>query len=267
MTIKLGENIAALAVGDVLVDSAYLGAVKVYPEIEEPETPGGLPEGISTTLSENSWEIISQVSKAGYASTYWSIGDEIIIILSTGETLNMQIYDFDHDDLADGSGKAGITFGTKNLMAATRVMNSTSSNKGSFTGSAMYSYLSGDLFFDVNDEVGGRIVSVTKKTAEGGGTSNLLTETMDIFMFSQIECTGAALTSLAGEGFLYPIFSDNASRIKKLSNGNNAASVWWNRSARPTSAYSTYFTAISATGIASYSTSNSLRGVCFGFCV
>lgn len=49
--------------------------------------------------------------------------------------------DFNHDDLADGSGKAGITFGMKELMADVHNMNSANTNVGSFVGSEMFSYL------------------------------------------------------------------------------------------------------------------------------
>lgn len=96
----------------------------------------GYVDTISTTLAENSWAQIATVAAAGTAENYWKVGDEIDIVVN-GETLTLQIYGFNHDNLTSG-GKAGITFGMKNLMTETRQMNASNTNAGGFTGSAMY---------------------------------------------------------------------------------------------------------------------------------
>nr|DAK70048.1 MAG TPA: putative transglutaminase-family protein [Caudoviricetes sp.] len=78
--------------------------------------------GVSKTLNDNSWEVISAVSKAGLASNYWSVGDSKAVTLngiagsSNGLTLNTTLYcyilGFNHDMSSEGGDKDGITFGT-----------------------------------------------------------------------------------------------------------------------------------------------------------
>jgi hypothetical protein len=77
-----------------------LGELK---EIEEP-----------ITLATASWEKIAEISQSGQAANYFSIGETKTLTLTdvfgNTEEITVAIADFNHDDLADGSGKAGITF-------------------------------------------------------------------------------------------------------------------------------------------------------------
>jgi hypothetical protein len=50
---------------------------------------------------------------------------------------------------------------------------------------------------------------------------------MSIFLFSEIEIFGTNTESFTGEGTQYPIFTNAASRVKRLSNGTGGASIWW----------------------------------------
>lgn len=81
---------------------------------------------VSTTLNDNDWATISNVSNAGLASNYWSVGDSkavtlngdvvvptfvIALSLSSYSTC-VYILDFDHDMSSANGTKDGITFGT-----------------------------------------------------------------------------------------------------------------------------------------------------------
>lgn len=224
----------------------------------------GYVDTISTTLSENSWAQIAAVAAAGNAENYWNVGDEIDIVVN-GETLTLQIYGFNHDDLTAG-GKAGITFGMKNLMAETRQMNSTNTNAGSFTGSAMYDWLTNTLFPALPEDLKGVIKAVDKKTSAGQTSTTILTESMKVFLFSPVE-TGLRTTTdvYKDEGETYPIFTDNASRIKYLANGTGSANYWWERS--PHATYSTSFCSVNSGGSANGNSASNSYGVCFGFCI
>lgn len=221
-------------------------------------------EMLNATLANNTWAQIAAASAAGVASSTWSVGDTKDITVS-GETLTLEIVGFNHDDLADGSGKAGITFGLKNLMASTRQMNSSNTNAGGFTSSAMYSWLQGTLLNSLPSDLQAVLKSVNKKTSAGSQSSTINTNAMKIFLFSEVEIFGSVTYSKSGEGSQYTRFATASSRIKYLSNGSGSASFWWERS--PYGNSSTGFCGVGSGGGAGIGGASVWGGVCFGFCV
>lgn len=71
----------------------------------------------SYTFANASWEYIGSIAERGMASSAFALGDTKEVELM-GEPWTLEIVAFDHDDLADGSGKAGITIVTKNRSAS-----------------------------------------------------------------------------------------------------------------------------------------------------
>lgn len=218
----------------------------------------------NATLANNTWAQIAKASAAGKASSLWNVGDTKDITVS-GETLTVEIVGFNHDDKADGSGKAGITFGLKNLMANTRQMNSSNTNSGGFTGSAMYTWLQGTLLNSLPTDLKAVLKEVNKKTSAGSQSSTINTNAMKIFLFSEVEIFGSVAYSKSGEGSQYSRFATASSRIKYLSNGTGAASYWWERS--PGASNSNTFCYVGSGGSAHYYYASYSGGVCFGFCV
>lgn len=139
--------------------------------------------GVSKTLNDNSWEVISAVSSAGLASTYWSIGDCKNIVLNgnvgnlslTGYNISVFILDFNHDSAEEGGTKDGITFsGFKNVpsvetdVALTYLygsyrtgfyMNPTATNFGGWRGSSMRYYTLGST--NSNNNIGADTTTTT----------------------------------------------------------------------------------------------------------
>ena len=218
---------------------------------------------LSPTLANNTWAQIAAASEAGVAASTWSVGDTKNITVG-GETLTVEIVGFNHDDLASG-GKAGITFGLKNLMANTRQMNSSNTNAGGFTGSDMYDWLQGTLLNSLPSDLRAVLKSVNKKTSAGSQSSTINTNAMKIFLFSEIEIFGSVTYSKSGEGSQYSRFATASSRIKYLSNGSGSAYLWWGRS--PGGNSSNAFCYVHSSGNASSGNAYGSRGVCFGFCV
>lgn len=60
------------------------------------------------TFSGGSWADIAKISENGEAAEYFAVGDTKSVTFGDA-TVTMRIIDFDHDDLSDGSGKAGMT--------------------------------------------------------------------------------------------------------------------------------------------------------------
>lgn len=217
----------------------------------------------NATFSKNTWAQIAKASAAGKASQLWSVGDTKDITVS-GETLTLVIMGFNHDDLASG-GKAGITLGLKNLMATTRRMNVSNTNSGGFTGSEMYSWLQNTLLPTLPSDLQTVLKSVNKKTSAGSQSSTINTNSMKLFLFSEIEIFGSTTYSKAGEGSQYSYFATAANRIKYLANGTGSAYWWWERS--PYGSNSNSFCVVNGSGNASNYYASSAYGVCFGFCV
>lgn len=217
----------------------------------------------NSVLSKNTWAQIAKASAAGKASQLWSVGDTKDITVGS-ETLTLVIMGFNHDDLASG-GKAGITFGMKNLMATTRRMNASNTNSGGFTGSEMYSWLQNTLLPTLPSDLQAVLKSVNKKTSAGSQSSTINTNSMKLFLFSEIEIFGSTTYSKAGEGSQYSYFATTANRIKYLSNGSGSADFWWERS--PGASSSNNFCYVDSSGYAGNISVSYSLGVCFGFCV
>lgn len=178
--------------------------------------------------------------------------------------MTTEIVGFNHDDLTAG-GKAAYTFGLKNLMADTHYMNGTRSNKGSFVGSYMYSYLQSDVLANFPDDLKTRVKFIDKVTGVGGGINDSRTDSMKIFLFSGTEIGRTKGSGDIDEGSCYAVFSGNSSRIKKLSNGSGSENSWWTRSPYRNSGQ--MFHSAAPTGIVGNNYADMNYGVCFGFCV
>lgn len=75
------------------------------------------------------------------AGTKWSVK------LTNSKTLEYRIVGINHDDLADGSGKAGLTFEVTDTVLGAQRMNATGTNAGGWEKSELRSRLnSGDLW-------------------------------------------------------------------------------------------------------------------------
>jgi hypothetical protein len=70
-------------------------------------------------LNDASWAEINEISNSSWASELLSVGDEKTVTLSNGEVITVVIYGFNHDNLSDGTGTAGITFGMKECLSNT----------------------------------------------------------------------------------------------------------------------------------------------------
>lgn len=71
------------------------------------------------TFAGGSWADIAAVSEAGEAENYFSVGDTRKVETNDGVTRTLRIIGFNHDNLADGSGKAGMTIACESVTADT----------------------------------------------------------------------------------------------------------------------------------------------------
>ena len=126
----------------------------------------------------------------------------------------------------------------------------------------MYTWLNGALYNSLPEDLKNIVKRTDKKTAVGGESSQIQTDSMKIFLFSESECFGTNFHCATGEGTQYAIFTDDASRIKIQEVPQIIE--WWLRS--PRLADSTSFGIVHATGHSGYTSASwEYAGVCFGF--
>ena len=222
------------------------------------------------TFADSDWATIAELSENGQAQTFFSVGDEKTISLTTGEQITLVILDFNHDDLTSG-GKAGMTIGMKNLLATTYRMNATGTNAGGWDESEMRTSTMATLLSQLPSDLQGVIKQVNKKATAGGVSTSITTSADKLWLLAEVEVDGTTSAGYADEGEQYEYWKTvkdgtvAADRIKYLSNGSGSANTWWLRS--PYVSTSANFRTFGSTGGVGISYASYTRGVSFGFCV
>ena len=213
-------------------------------------------------LSTCSWEQVVGIANSGEdVFKFGSVGDTCPLPLSTGETVYPQIAGFNHDDKSDGSGKAAISFITKDCLGTKYKMNDSWTNVGGWNSSKMRTtnmpaFLA--TFPDIlKSSIG--IKTVNKRASAGNQSTTIITSQDKCWIPSLIEVMGSSGNSVPGEGTRYSLFTSSSSRIKKV---GNAAADWWSRS--PYSSNTGNFCAVSSSGAATNNNANNELGVALG---
>ena len=165
------------------------------------------------------------------AGTKWSVK------LTDGKTLEYRIIGINHDDLADGSGKAGLTFEATNSALGYQKMNATNTNAGGWEKSELRGRLNtGDLWSLLPSELQSKVKAVTKMTDnQGGGKAGTPTATTDkVFLLSATEVWG----DMQSDGTQYEYYKSNGVTTSNYSGASSSGSHW-TRSVYPIN--STYF--------------------------
>lgn len=230
---------------------------------------GDTPQKAKLPISQFSWSELAEMSASKWKMKMLEIGSTKDIVLTTGEVLTVQLYDILHDDLTDGSGKAGLTFGLRNLMSTQKRMCSNSSIADNWETCEMRTFLS-QVYEEMPDEIKSLIKEVNKATFTIDGTKKVQITADKLFLFSSHEVNMSVYSSEAENAVcsIYPVFTDYESRIKKLSNGTGDAKSWWLRS--PRSSISNAYCCITFNGYGGNDgsgNSGNNYGVCFGFCI
>ena len=151
--------------------------------------------------------------------------------LTNGKTLEYRIVGINHDDLADGSGKAGLTFEATNTALSTQRMNATDTNAGGWEKSELRGRLnSGDLWSLLPSELQSKVKSVKKMTDnKGGGTAGTPSATTDkVFLLSSTEVWG----DLDHDGTQYEYYKSKGVTRSNYS-GASSGDYHWARSVYP----------------------------------
>ena len=174
--------------------------------------------------------------------------------LTNGQTLEYRIIGINHDNLADGSGKAGLTFLTTSTTINAR-MNATDTNAGGWERSELRQKMnSGEIWKLMPSDLQSKVKSVKKLTNNVGGADKnaAVTATSDklfLLSYSEIVPTSYWASSYpwtSSEGTQYEAFkgkvTNNYSGNEILKFGSN----WWERSVSPN--YSSNFLSVNTSG-------------------
>lgn len=223
---------------------------------------------------EMTWDDVIAATKNGKYKNF-EIGAMKELDLGSEGIVHMQIVGIDVDDLADGSGKAPLTFISKELLKTGHRMNPVlkpsaapyTEGTGSIGGwekCEMRTYLKTTIKPLIPENVRSAIVDVTKYSTifDTAGTKVLNSVTTDdVWIPSNQEIFGG--TSYETLGHVYSdVFTDANSR-KKFKVGASSASGWWLRSALDAD----IFWCIVSNGGGGSGNVGNTRGVALGFCL
>ena len=206
-------------------------------------------------------------------------GTKFSVKLTDGQTLEYKIIGINHDDLADGSGKAGLTFLTTSTGISSRV-NAANTNAGGWEKSELRAKMnSGEIWNLMPSDFQSKVKAVRKLTNNVGGTDKnaAVTATSDklfLLSYSEIVPTSYWASSYpwtSNEGAQYEAFKG---KVTNNYNSNPAIAIgsrWRERSMYPGS--SVNFLIVGSSGdpsIDSYASTSSNSGqancVCPAWC-
>ena len=223
------------------------------------------------TLDEQK-AVAEDIAKNGTSSVVYAkakaamdAGTKFTMKLTDGKTLEYRIIGINHDDLADGSGKAGLTFLTTSTNISSR-MNATDTNAGGWEKSELRTKMnSGEIWNLMPSDFQSKVKSVKKLTNNVSGTDKnaAVTATTDklfLLSYSEIVPTSYWASSYpwtSSEGSQYEAFKGKVTNNYSGNDCLEIGSYWWERSALPNN--SNYFLNVSShggpssNGIAAYS--------------
>ena len=215
---------------------------------------------INPVFGNNSWATIIKACQEKQVPETWNVGDSCNMPINN-KTYAIDIIGKNHDDYADGSGKAPLTFQMHDCYADVEVMNSSNTNSGGWKNCAMRTTHLPAILALMPTEVQNGIREVSKKASKGGSSSTIETVSDKLFLLSEIEIFGRVSYSKSGEGTQYDYHKAGNSKVK---NRNGSAADWWERS--PYASNSTSFCRVDSDGDASRISAGYAYGVAFGFC-
>ena len=219
-------------------------------------------KAVDPVLANNTWELINEIAESGTASEYWSIGDEITVHLSDPYNIDvvLQIWDFNHYDKSDGSGKAGIVLGCKDIAFGSPMQIASYSNEGGWEKT----YMSNTVMENVYNSMPSSLQNVIKVVNIGVDTGAYNYNYYDIadkLFIPSLREVGLQQSTDPEHGKQFSIFTNNDSRVKYSKDGS--IYYWWLRTSYSNNTGAFYQVSIS--GVYFYSHVQAQDGVVFCF--
>lgn len=188
-----------------------------------------------------SWPVVAMKIADGTYASFYKVGDLVPLDMGAQGQIDMQIAGFDVDDLADGSGKAPISWISKELLitgckwnAQKLVSNSDGTYQegtgtiGGWEKSTLRTYLNETILPIIPTETRGLIKTVVKTQdmhdTAGNRVSCQTTDDVWVPEYDEFYSSGGIYTGL---------FNNAEARIKRIAAQTNP-SLWWMRSSYST---------------------------------
>ena len=226
------------------------------------------------TLGEQK-AVAEDIAAKGEASPAYSkakaamdAGTKFSVKLTDGKTLTYRIIGINHDDLADGSGKAGLTFLTTSTTISS-CMNAMGTNAGGWEKSELRQKMnSGEIWNLMPSDFQSKVKSVKKLTNNVGGNTKdaAVTATSDrlfLLSYSEIVPTSYWASSYpwtSSEGTQYEAFKGKVTNNYSVNDCLRIGCTWWERSVNPSN--SARFLVVGSSGDPSYG-----NGAAYSNCV
>ena len=221
----------------------------VHPKYLEAELPdvavGEYDYLCSDDANDNSAYTLGQfagILESGQAKTYFQVGDRIRICPNTDAfsdtDIVLQVEGFNHFRLADGSGMAGVVFGMVGVMNEKCCMRDGESNTGGWpSADTMGNHLNDLIFGGLPLHWQKLIRPVTVLSSAGNATTDIVSMEQRLFLRAYAEIQNISTVPCIhevdseAENLTFTLYTDNASRVKRLYNGTgDPVGEWWTRS-------------------------------------
>ena len=187
--------------------------------------------GIDPVFANNSWEQIIAACQTRQIPDTWDVGDQKAMSID-GTDYIIDIIGGRHDEYADGSGLAPLTFQFHEVYSATYYpMHSSPINSVSWQASVMRQTTIPGLLAKMPTVVQAALREVKKQTSKGNKSSELIETADKLFLLSEIEIAGTSNYSFYGEGGHYSYYYRGNDKAKRLIQDRGGSTVaYWLRS-------------------------------------
>lgn len=175
-------------------------------------------------LNHLSWDKIEDIGRSGKARETFALGAQKKDYMKNGFVAVWQIIGFDHDDLADGFGKAPISWDLVTVYKERWKMNDTYTNEGGWEKCEMNRRLNGEFVDLCSDDMQAIIKPVVKLTSAGGRSKEIIKSVCKMWLKSEKELYGRCFYSVPGEGNWYEFYKqEDVPYYKEDCNGERTA--------------------------------------------
>lgn len=230
----------------------------VYPRFIRPVLPDSKPSSYDYLYSDDPaddsayslaefWGVMESANAAAYCSPF----DKVKIVMPAGTSvisdnvIECVVGGFNRQYQVDKGAVGGVYLVMANLLNATHSMNSSNTNEGGWPASAMRNWLNLTVFPALPIQWRKMMKTCRIRSTAGNTSTDIVTSDDKLWLLSYTEVGFSTAAPYINEvhpdvygqtatNAVLPIFTDNASRIKRIGGASGRASNWWLRSPRST---------------------------------